>query len=355
MHYPLAIQSTLDKLPWRVSHALRRFIPETYGYFHVIAHRPLIVLIPEDFADERERWNPFFHALKDNDVTFLCLIRGALEARGAVGFDNTHAVWVEHRASYPKHKFIYLANSELQRSMLCERDLEAVFFNQNALADERLFTVQHDVAKRHDAIYNARIHPYKRHYLASKVESLALITIIDARTTSDYFDHIAYALKHAAWLNFPDHVPTIHQYRRITFGEIGAYLNPARVGLCLSETEGAMFASIEYLLCGLPVVTTRSFGGRDIFFDAEYVVFVDDSPEAVREGVQQLILANVPADYIRARTLEKIGEHRRRFIELVQKTCDAEGIHPDYRELYNATFPSQIYSTKRLHSILGYL
>ena len=41
------------------------------------------------------------------------------------------------------------------------------------------------------------------------------------------------------------------------------HLNRARVGLCLSAREGAMFASMEYLLSGLPIVTTPSMGGRD--------------------------------------------------------------------------------------------
>jgi hypothetical protein len=59
--------------------------------------------------------------------------------------------------------------------MFKELNVEAVICNQNALADERLFDVIPDSPKEYDAIYNARIAPYKRHYLATRIASLALL------------------------------------------------------------------------------------------------------------------------------------------------------------------------------------
>jgi glycosyltransferase involved in cell wall biosynthesis len=73
-----------------------------------------------------------------------------------------------------------------------------------------------------------------------------------------------------------------------------------------------MFASIEYLLCGLPVVTTRSIGGRDVFFDPAYVEWVEDDPEAVAQGVRNLIARAPEPEFIRARTLARMEEHRQR-------------------------------------------
>jgi glycosyltransferase involved in cell wall biosynthesis len=79
-----------------------------------------------------------------------------------------------------------------------------------------------------------------------------------------------------------------------------------------------MFASIEYLLCGLPVVTTRNSGGRDVFFDPEYVETVDDDSEAVNRGVLNLIARAPNASLIRAKTLLKMEEHRQRLRELLR-------------------------------------
>jgi hypothetical protein len=61
-------------------------------------------------------------------------------------------------------------------------------------------------------------------------------------------------------------------------------INKAHVGLCLSAEEGAMFVSAEYLLCGIPVVSTRNKGGRDVMFTPEHVFIADDTPESVAHG-----------------------------------------------------------------------
>ena len=85
--------------------------------------------------------------------------------------------------------------------------------------------------------------------------------------------------------------------RRVHFTSMYKELSRARVGLCLSEEEGAMFASIEYLLCGLPVVSTPNMGGRDFFFDEKFSQTVDPSEEAVRVGVEKMISLRLDPAY----------------------------------------------------------
>ena len=78
-----------------------------------------------------------------------------------------------------------------------------------------------------------------------------------------------------------------------------------------------MFASAQYLLAGLPVVTTRNRGGRDTFYDPDYVRWVEDDPDAVAEGVDQLCADPPDALEIRRRTLARFAEHRARFVDLM--------------------------------------
>jgi len=91
----------------------------------------------------------------------------------------------------------------------------------------------------------------------------------------------------------------------------------SRVGLCLSKEEGTMRVSAEYLLAGLPLVSTRSKGGRDFFFDSDYCLVVDDDPHPVAEAVGTLVKRNIPRHYVRERTLEKIHRERERFAKIV--------------------------------------
>jgi glycosyltransferase involved in cell wall biosynthesis len=99
----------------------------------------------------------------------------------------------------------------------------------------------------------------------------------------------------------------------------------------LSREEGACYASAEYLLSGLPVVSTRSRGGRDIFFDEEYVEVVRDDPRAVAAGVRRLIEKKVPAARVREATLEKMRPHRERFLVLLQEIYDRKKVPFDVR------------------------
>ena len=101
------------------------------------------------------------------------------------------------------------------------------------------------------------------------MQRLALVTYIRGDESQRYFEEHAALLADAAWLNFPEHRPATSGYRNLDAAELCHWLNRSRTGLCLSEREGAMFASIEYLLCGLPIVTTPSIGGRHVFFEAD--------------------------------------------------------------------------------------
>ncbi|WP_164127899.1 glycosyltransferase, partial [Stenotrophomonas maltophilia] len=62
---------------------------------------------------------------------------------------------------------------------------------------------------------------------------------------------------------------------RLTPEAVNRVYNQAAVGLCLSAVEGAMCASMEYLMAGLPVVSTPSVGGRDVYFDPDYCIIAE--------------------------------------------------------------------------------
>ena len=86
---------------------------------------------------------------------------------------------------------------------------------------------------------------------------------------------------------------------RLPAKEVNAALNRAAVGLCLSRMEGANYASLEYMLAGLPVVSTPSIGGREMYFDPEFCIVCDPDPVAVREAVESLRSRHIPREYVR--------------------------------------------------------
>jgi glycosyltransferase involved in cell wall biosynthesis len=354
MQLSFGTQRVVDQLPWRIARRIRRLFPPTYGHCSVISTDPAIIVIPEDFYDDPALWRPFFEALAEKKVYFLCLILAGIEGYTKYFKDTLARVLSEHQAGYPRHQFIFLANNAAQEQIFAEIGVSSVFVNHNTLVDEKLFTIRENIVKKYDALYNAVMLPYKRHLLASYVRNLALITYFKPGH-DEYVAETAVALKHAAWLNFKTQPSSPDGYSPIPKVEVPQYLNEARVGLCLSEIEGAMFASIEYLLCGLPIVSTPSIGGRDVFFDSDYVLIVDATPEAVQQGVAQMLERRVPADHIRQKTVRKIAEHRARLIDLVTQIYSREGKQIEPQDVHRRLFANPIYQVRELHRVAAAL
>jgi len=167
---------------------------------------------------------------------------------------------IRHNRKHPGHQFIHLCNTIKQMEAFQKKGLNAVFCNQNAMVDENIFKPLPLVTKRFDAVYDARLKDYKRHYLAKDIESLALIYAFDPNIDDvNYVNMTKRELAHAEFFNHPGS----SEYIILEPSEVNQCLNLCKVGLCLSAIEGAMYSSVQYLLSGLPVVSTRIPGCID--------------------------------------------------------------------------------------------
>ena len=243
-------------------------------------------------------------------------------------------------AQCPQLKITVLANSENEVRVLSSLGLHTVFCNQNAFVDESRYPILKR-PKKFDAIYVARLSPFKRHPLAAKIKSLRLIGSKAWWSPKEekYSDEIlSNQLKHAKWS------------RHIDGKNIPAEIAQAHCGLCLSEVEGAMFVSIEYLLCGIPVVSTKSLGGRDVMFPDFAVKTVPDTPEAVAEAVQEFVEHVSEPERVRAAALEKMKVHRETFRRLLNEAMSPKSF-PDSQPLPHKLF---LRCTKKPLQLLRY-
>jgi hypothetical protein len=254
-----------------------------------------------------------------------------------------------HRIWYGDHRITYLCNTPSEVDHFRRFGVDAVFCNQNALLDERIFFPDPAVEKRFDAIYDASFIAYKRHHLASKVERLALTGYVKSDSVDDYVESLAGVLPQAHWFKSP--VGGHGDW--LTDGSINRFLNECRVGLCLSAEEGAMYTSAQYLLAGLPVVTTRNKGGRDVFFHPDHVRWVDDDPGSVAEAVAELA-ANPPDPWsVRSRVLDAMAEHRARLVALLNDIYRRERRSVAWADRWPARLPNKLFDHQRpLHTLL---
>ncbi len=244
-----------------------------------------------------------------------------------------------HRRWFGGHRFTYLCNTPEEVEYFNRFDVDAIFCNQNAFLDERIYFPDPAIEKSYDAIYDASFIEYKRHHLAGRIESLALNGYIKEDSESTYVSGVQGILTHAHWFKRPNQDTSTW----LSDSSINAFLNASRVGLCLSALEGAMYASAQYLLAGLPVVTTHNKGGRDTFFHPDYVRWVDDDPDAVNSAVRELASDPPDPQAVRSRTLTMMAEHRMRLVSFINDIYRQEGCPDTWAESWPVGLPNKLF------------
>ena len=177
----------------------------------------------------------------------------------------------EAQTAFPEARFIILANAPGEVEII--KDFCEVYLaSHNAFLDPARYPLAKLSKRKFDALYIARITPFKRHYLAEKVKNLHLIGSYSEKE-KEYFTQTIARFPDAVW---SQKVPSFF---------IGRKICESACGLALSAIEGAMFSCGEYSLCGVPVVNTKNLGGRDTLLPDFAVRYADDNADSVAENV----------------------------------------------------------------------
>ena len=186
----------------------------------------------------------------------------------------------EAKNAFPEARFIILANAAEDVEKI--KDFNEVYLaSHNAFLAPERYPVAKSGKRKFDALYIARITPFKRHELAVKIKNLHLIGSYSEKE-KEYFSETIAKFPHAVW---SQKVPSFF---------IGRKICEAACGLALSAIEGAMFSCGEYSLCGVPVVNTKNLGGRDTLLPDFAVRYADDNADSVAENVEYYV--NDPVD-----------------------------------------------------------
>ena len=253
------------------------------------------------------------------------------------------------RLLYPKIAFSFLANTPGEHRLLRLLGVRSVFCPQNCFIDEQVYTIKPGSEKKYNAVYNAVLSAFKRQILAKDIEKLALITYRFENT-----DYKAYLDEHLAdpiWLNYQYGDEPVF----MSNDQLAEAYNASYAGLALSAVEGAMYASGEYLLCGIPVVTTASKGGRDIYFSSYNSVLVEDSAAAVAAAVRKLRETQKDPHIIREKTLELMKRDRAVFIDHVNSIIRAKGLNYDIADTWDKWFVNKLRRELYADELVGLL
>ena len=229
------------------------------------------------------------------------------------------------RELLPAAHFVILANTEAENWHLSRLGVPNFLANELIFVDDTAFTVDETAKAEFDAVYTARLVPFKRHELGSKIPYLLLLPGL---ATPEEAGSIA-ALLPAATARGVDSYFSKQQ--------MVAHLGRARVGLALSSEEASMRSFMEYLLCGLPVVTTAAAGGRMRYVLEPYVRVADDNADAVADAAAELASARFSRMAVRRAALDLLSVERRRFMAATETIVSAT-IGPVYPPLQFTEF-----------------
>lgn len=236
-------------------------------------------------------------------------------------------LWLKgHRQNKGLH---FMCNTPQEDVMLRRVGLPGALTSINCYINERVFRITGE-PKQYDAVYTAQMEPMKRLHLAAKIPSLYVVTYGTCRTPEGAYDLHRFEplLIHASF-----------NRRWATSEEILSIHNRSRVGLALSVREGAMLGAVEYMLCGVPLVSTPCQGGRELFFDDRFVSIVEPTPEAVAAGVRGMISRHVDPHLVREATLRRINGHRATLCAYVRRIVERKhGCVPSPEEVYERIF-----------------
>ncbi len=222
------------------------------------------------------------------------------------------------RQQLPLSEFLVLCASEQEVLDCAAVGVPGILGNGLIFTDERVWRpVAPSGTQRFDAVYNGRLDKFKRHHLAKEVQSLLLLYnwALDA-TQDDSMDRVRGLLPQAVFAN---HANGAGAYKSFASTEVNAMLAQAHVGLCLSAVEGCMRASMEYLLAGLPIVSTQSVGGRERYFGTAYTRVVAPTPDAVAAAVVDLRNQYFDRDAIRAHVSQILAFERHNLLLTVNR------------------------------------
>jgi glycosyltransferase involved in cell wall biosynthesis len=246
------------------------------------------------------------------------------------------------RERYPLHEFIFLTNAREEDAMLERIGLPHYFCHHNAFLDENIFRPLPGVAKTLDAVYTARLLPFKRHALARHIPSWGLVYYFEPGERQKQETYLRHLRKTMPAMVCCNHDPATDAYARLDPEAMCRTYNTARVGLCLSQVEGGNYATTEYMLAGLPVVSTVNQGGRNHFLDPDVSRIVEPNAVAVAEAVAALVARNIPPRTVRLRALVKIREQRQDFIRLIEAILHREGCHGGFADRFEAVFTNKM-------------
>jgi glycosyltransferase involved in cell wall biosynthesis len=213
---------------------------------------------------------------------------------------------------------------------------EVILANHNAFINENFYKITNE-EKKYDIVINSSFTYLKRLHLSNKIKNKAFIGY-KCNSVEEFNSCVP---KDGFIANFEDRERNLDNWKWVNNIEVLRLYNQSKVGCIFSPHEGACFSSSEYLLCGLPVVSTQCIGGREIWYNNENSIICEPTEDSVELCVNNAIMKLQTNEFnpenIRNNHIELMNVHRHtltnKVLELYKKISNDI---PDYNTLFDS-------------------
>ena len=224
---------------------------------------------------------------------------------------------------YPEN-IIFMSSVPSSHKKRIENGFNSIICNHNTFINTNIYDIKSEFKKEYNMIINSRAKEWKNIYLAKEVDNTALIVNrwnIESHwgNNSDDYLNLKYSYLNDCKLN------------QI---QVSEKMNQSFTGGIFSFKEGACYSSSEYLLCGIPVVSTKSLGGRDVYYNEYNSIIVEPNEMEVKYACEKLIREKKDPKEIRNSHLEITKEHENNLINEFQKIFDENDINKKASEWF---------------------
>lgn len=272
-------------------------------------------------------YNVIDYKLSNNQIneqnTIVCLLTSWYKSETIIRIINENK----------NYHMIILANTEEEKQYYENQvTCDVIFVNKNAFLNENVFIMNNFFSKKYDLVIDSCFCEYKNRIIASKILNTVHI---------GYYKKANNIIENEFIPNFGIKVnyDTNNLYHKLTSREICDIYNQSHVGGIFSDKEGACLSSTQYLLCGLPVVSTKSKGGRDVWYNENNSIICenndDDCYRCVQLVKQKLENGEFNGENIRNNTINLMNHFRNELIHfLIQKIKKIYNIDIDKTKLH---------------------
>jgi len=223
-----------------------------------------------------------------------------------------------------EYNIVILANS-LEEKLFFEKktNRDVVLCNQNTFVNENMFTIDKTATKKYDLVIDSAFHKYKNTNIAKKIKNTLHIGYFKKDKLQD--DDIVIPI-FGILANF--NVET-GEYKKFNREQINSFYNESMVGGIFSDCEGACCASSQYLLSGIPVISIKSKGGRDLWYNKDNSIICENDENSVYNAhilaINKLKSGEFNREKIRELHLQQMDYNRNVLIEYIKNKVLPEG------------------------------